>query len=222
MTSELQYAPQLEQTNLAEYWFRLNFVPFEGDVGGAGYGVSSAGSGGYAPGHMLPGAYLSDEFADVLPSSVIENVSVRLQREATWWIPAPPESLPSQDSDLARAARVALERVEAYLARVGPGHNQGPPLDPAIAAEIREQVRSALQAVETGTEGKDAASASASKLKALAKFVGDAAAKVVVGEQVKEWLPGVKHFLADLCDHMLQAASALLHWIASTPPGPLL
>lgn len=220
--SALRRATQAAQTELAEYWYRLNFLPFEHDVGGTGYGVLPAGPGGYAPGSMLPGAYLTDEFTDVLPLTVIEDISARLMREATWWIPVPPESSPPDSSEPADAARVALERVAADLERVGPGHNQGPPLDPAIVAEIREQVRVGLEAVVAGSAGKDGGKSAASGLLTLAGTIGSAFAQGVAKKAGENAEPFVKHGLAVLLDHMLQAASALLHWIASINPGPLL
>jgi len=225
---QLQNLDRQEQDGLAEYWFRLNFVPFQGDLGGAGYGISSASAGGYASGTMLPGTYLNDEFAEVLPSSVIENVSVRLQREATWWIPATPEPSLSNSTDLAGTARVALERVEADLERVdadfkrvGPGHNQGPPLDPAIVAEAVALVLAGREALEAGPKGLEKARLVQVGLLAIASAVVLPFFKKLSEHAADDTYPHLKHSLATAADHMLQAAAALGHWAATLPPPAL-
>lgn len=202
-TAALRRAPQLEQAELADRpWFTLGSSVLGGpDV--------------LAPEHAPALTFLEEEFAGVVSPEVIANVAARLQREAEEWSPVPPDPAPSSADDPAAAARDALERVEADLTVVGPGHNHGPALDPTIEADIREQVQLGRDAIKAGVRGKEGATLVRAGLLTLAGTVGLALAKRLAEHTADDVYPHIKHALAILADHMLQAAAALGHWMAS-------
>ena len=157
-----------EQVGLAEYWFRLNFVPFNANGPWFTLDVSALdGPDLLAPEHDSPLAFLEQEFFGALSSEIIADLATTFLQESAEWSPVLPDAPALPADDLAATAQAALDLVEADLARVGPGHNQGPPLDPAIVAEIREAVQTGLQAVSTGSAGKDAAPTPRSKGKLI-------------------------------------------------------
>lgn len=167
-------------------------------------------------GHQSPLIFLEEEFFGALSSQIIADLATRPLQEAAEWSPVPPDA-PAPADDPAAAARVALERLEADLKRIGLGHNQGPPLDVATVADGIALVGAGREAIEAGPRGVETAKLVQAGLLALASAVVLPFVKKLSEHAADDVYPHLKHSLAITAEHMLQAAAALGHWIASMP-----
>lgn len=223
--SRLQELNSADQQVVAGTWFMANFEPLSD--GGPWFGFASLTGKrsrnivGFNQGRWAPPCWpaphlLEEEFAEVIPSLVLNELGRQFEARSAFWYLKTVDDLPAlSDADTIVAAlnRVASAIEQIETKQPGLGHNQGPTLPVESAAEIQEAVQQARAGLQNKTLNVPAVDSARARLSDALGFVGKEFLKGVVSEAGKQAFLHNGPLLLSLYFALQQAVDAIGQWI---------